>query len=547
MLTKICLYWHTLRYLKFSQLYERLKFKIHRQIPNTSSPPELNSRSGIWRVNISRPSSLVGPQEFIFLGEAGFLDDCGWDGPSKGKLWRYNQHYFDDLNASFAARRYKWHLSLLENWVKSNPPVTGVGWDSYPTSLRIVNWIKWASSGSDLPASCIKSLAIQARYLAKRIEWHLLGNHVLANAKALVFAGLFFKGDESDNWLGLGLSILEDELQEQILQDGGHFERSPMYHALILEDLLDLIAASQVWPGRIDTSVINDWKILAERMLFWLSKMMHPDGQITLFNDAAFNIAAAPRELFFYANFLGIEFDDSILNANPAVYLLNESGYIRLKHGSADAFLDVAPVGPDYLPGHAHADTLSFELSIMKQRIVVNGGTSTYAVGVDRTRERQTRSHSTVEIDGLSSSEVWDAFRVARRAYPFNLTVSSNESEVLVGCSHNGYARMKGKPIHHREWLMSKQNLTVSDWVIGGNYKSIARFILHPSIMVRADDSHNWYLCAPDGKRVLLRVITGRSFIESAAYAPEFGKVIETNCIAIEMQHGQSHAKFEWE
>ena len=76
--------------------------------------------------------------------------------------------------------------------------------------------------------------------LEKRIESHLLGNHLFANAKALVFAGTYFSGAEADRWLNRGISILEREIPEQILLDGGHFELSTMYHALIFEDLLDL-------------------------------------------------------------------------------------------------------------------------------------------------------------------------------------------------------------------------------------------------------------------------------------------------------------------
>src|SRR5262249_13815017 len=145
------------------------------------------------------------------------------------KLWRYNLHYFDDLNAYDAAQRQEWHCSLLSQWVCENTPGFGTGWEPYPTSLRMVNWIKWVLTGNRLPAECIQSLAVQARWLSQRLEIHLLGNHLLANAKALLFAGIFFDGAEADEWLVRGLRILEREVAEQVLPDGGHIERSPMY------------------------------------------------------------------------------------------------------------------------------------------------------------------------------------------------------------------------------------------------------------------------------------------------------------------------------
>ncbi|MFO1266416.1 MAG: heparinase II/III family protein [Rubrivivax sp.] len=107
--------------------------------------------------------------------------------------------------------------------------------------MRIVNWIKWFLAGEPAQAPWLASLAVQARWLAQRLEWHLLGNHLFANAKALFFAGLFFEGREADEWLATGARILERELPEQVLDDGGQFERSPMYHALALEDVLDLL------------------------------------------------------------------------------------------------------------------------------------------------------------------------------------------------------------------------------------------------------------------------------------------------------------------
>ncbi|WP_413889259.1 heparinase II/III family protein [Candidatus Aalborgicola defluviihabitans] len=81
--------------------------------------------------------------------------------------------------------------------------------------------------------------------------------------------------------------------------------------------------------------------------------------------------------------------------------------------------MDVAPVGPAYLPGHAHADTLSFELSVSGQRVVVNGGTSRYGLGPLRLRERETAAHSTVEVAKQSSSEVWGGFRSGPPGVPF--------------------------------------------------------------------------------------------------------------------------------
>src|SRR5262249_2959052 len=158
----------------------------------------------------------------------------------------------DDLNALDATERVGPHRALLARWIDENPPARGNGWEPYPTSLRIVNWIKWVLSGNNPGTAIHQSLALQVRWLRRRLEWHLLGNHLIANAKALIFGGLYCDGAEADAWLDKGLAILAREAHEQVLPDGGHFELSPMYHAIVLEDFLDLINAAQTWPHKID-------------------------------------------------------------------------------------------------------------------------------------------------------------------------------------------------------------------------------------------------------------------------------------------------------
>src|SRR5262249_17975544 len=148
--------------------------------------------------------------------------------------------------------------------------------------------IKWVCSGHVPLEAAVHSLAVQARYLRRRLEYHLLGNHLLANAKALVFAGAFFDGDEALDWRATGLGILDRELSEQILADGGHFERSPMCHSIVLEDVLDLVALTRVFPSAAPREVVERWEAIARDMSRWLSAMCHPDGDIAFFNDAAF-------------------------------------------------------------------------------------------------------------------------------------------------------------------------------------------------------------------------------------------------------------------
>jgi uncharacterized heparinase superfamily protein len=548
---KALLYWNTVRYLKPIQIYRRFWFGYHRPSLNLVAPSiALAKQKGVWQPPVAHSQAMLESNTFRFLNQVEQLTGAeSWNSSSLPKLWLYNLHYFDDLNAQSALTRSEWHRNLIKRWIAENPPGFGNGWESYPTSLRIVNWIKWALTGNTLAELESQSLYLQARWLSKRLEWHLQGNHLLVNAKALIFAGMYFSGEEASSWLKLGRKIYEEQIPEQILADGVHFELSPMYHAIILEDVLDVLNICQAYPEKCDSSFNQLLRVTAQNMLVAYQSLIHPDGQISFFNDAAFGICATFSQLNAYAQSLGLETAFQVSrnslekSKNLVLTHLNNSGYIRLENESACALLDVGSIGPDYLPGHAHADTLSFELSIFGQRLIVNGGTSTYASGSLRNNERSTAAHSTVELGGQNSSEVWGQFRVAKRAYPNNLQVNNLETGFEVRCSHNGYQRLSSGLTHTRTWKMSESVLQVDDQVtyIGNKSlstappKSLARYIFHPSVQINPLANNQWDLQLPNMKCIHLSVLSGNGYIWESSYASEFGKIEKTQCLIVEL------------
>jgi uncharacterized heparinase superfamily protein len=542
-------YWHTLRHLRMVQFYGRVWFRLWHPKPDLRPAPPRSTKSGHWQMPARRLSSMTSPRSWVLLNEAGNLAEVGWDGPQREKLWRYNQHYFDDLNALNAAARLTWHVALVEDWIAQNPPGQGNGWEPYPLSLRVVNWVKWALSGAALPPSAEHSLAVQVRWLTMRLENHLLGNHLFANAKALVMAGLFFDGPEADAWLDKGLRILAREVPEQLLPDGGHFERSTMYHALSLEDMLDLVNATQSFEYRLSPAQkrqVARWPQRARDLHTWLQAMCHPDGEISLFNDAAFDIAPSVPELGAYARRVLV--DVPAPDPSPLVHL-KDSGYVRLVRGAAVALLDVAPVGPDYLPGHAHADTLSFELSLGHQRVMVNSGTSCYGSGTERLRQRGTAAHNTVVVSEQDSSEVWGGFRVARRAYPVGLHIehSADAPATEVRCAHDGYARLVGKPTHHRSWRMDSHSLTVTDRVEGTHQSAEARFHFHPAVQLKMDPNQVEGMAAlPDGTVMSWHLDRGQGRLEQSTWHPRFGQSEPNSCLVVKLMDGACAVRFDW-
>lgn len=524
-------YWHTVKYLKPVQIYYRIWFIYTRP----RSPSELGRGFNFpiteWVHPAEKSPSLLSESVFNLLNEAGDLNIVGWEGDDRSKLWRYNQHYFDDLCSTNASLRRAWHSELMRVWVAENPPGVGTGWEPYPLSLRITNWCKYFLSGEPAQSIHILSLAHQAEWLSKRIEHHLQGNHLFSNAKALYFAGCCIDTKSSKKWLKVARGLITRELNQQILADGGHFELSPMYHALMLEDLLDLINVSGAY-GHFDDR--SHWSQFVNPMICWLQKMSHPDGSISFFNDSALAVACSNEKLYEYSHRLGFvtpEYVNQLCN-------LFASGFVRMQTENITLFCDVGRVGPDHIPGHAHADTLSFELSYKSNRIFVNSGTSEYGLGPERLRQRSTAAHNTVVINGENSSEVWGGFRVARRAYPMNVRMAIEDDASVLTAAHSGYHRLVGSPTHKRTWSLHESTLTIEDFIDGQYESSRAYYHCHPEVNVERSKkvTNELVLLSEETPIATLRVVGASLSVEQSTWHPEFGASIENKMIVLNFQ-----------
>ena len=522
MLKKALLFFNTVKYLKVGQITSRIKRKLTKPRADLSGAPEISIVDNNLKSTVKCQQKMFGNNIFKFLNKEFNLRVQGdWNSTNQDKLWLYNLHYFDDLNAINSEQRTTQHYDLIQRWIDENSPGQGNGWEPYPSSLRIVNWIKWSLLNTDLKQEWLDSLAIQIRFLSQNLEYHLLGNHLFANAKALIFAGLYFQGNESDKWYQTGIKLLNRELPEQVLGDGGNFELSPMYHAIFLEDLLDIINIHQVYEKKLPDNIVS--KVI--QMLKWLKSMCHPDGEIAFFNDSTLGIAPTLAELLSYTKRLNVVYSDG--QENQLTYL-KESGYIRVNREELAIIADVAEIGPSYIPGHGHADTLSFELSLFGERVIVNSGISTYEYGSDRNIQRGTQMHSTIAIDDTDSSEVWGGFRVAKRAKIFNINTIKEDNDFKFSACHDGYKRFNGKVMHCREWSVSGNLLEVKDNITGsGKHKIVSVLPLHPEVVVGNVRDNSVELDIKGNKVKVIFKGKGSLLVRASHYHPEFGLSID--------------------
>jgi len=510
-----------------------------------------------WVTNWSAPRWRDAARQidgtFRFLGQGAFVQSAeDWDRPERDRLWRYSLHYLDDLVASDNAPLSRdTRALLLDQWIAQNPPASGTGWEPFPLSLRIVNIIKFISANSDCRSTWLASLALQAQALVRRVEHHIRANHIFENGKALVFAGTFFGGPVADDWLRAGLKILDAECREQFLPDGGHYELSPMYHGTMLWNLCDLInlAQSSRVPALVERA--PTWRELLRRGLDWYGAMSHPDGGVSFFNDAALGIAPDLRAVTHYAATLGVTSGLRTVSAEvPTLRHLDASGYLRVDLGTgAAAIIDVARVGPDYQPGHAHADVLSFELSLDGQRVIVNSGTSTYERNAERDAQRGTAAHNTVVIDDRNSSDTWAAFRVGRRARPQLFAAKADNAQVVIGASHDGYRRTIGGATHRRQWTWRSGGVTVVDRIDGRFRHAAAHFHLHPDVDVRIDDRDPCHvkLTLPNGRAASIHVRQGRVALEPSTWYPGFGPGIPNRRLRVEFTGNTIETDISWQ
>jgi uncharacterized heparinase superfamily protein len=448
-------------------------------------------------------------------------DPPGWD-PDAPLLWLFNLHYFAYLTELAPERR----KALVLDWIARYPPRRGrAGWMPYPLSLRLRNWAKLAFVAEGWSANerecLLASIEVQGRCLADGVEYHLGGNHLLENALTLRFLGACFRSPAAAEWARLGDEILERELDEQFLPDGGHFERSPMYHALLVHGLLDLV---NILPegGRL----LGRLRERLPSLLGFLEAMRHPDGGPALFNDSALDIAPEPALLLTYGERLGIR------PPVPQPSTFPETGYYVFRRGGDALVVDAGPIGPDYVPAHAHGDLFSFELSLDGRRIVVDGGTSSYEPGPERDWVRSTAAHNTVEVGGVDQCEFFDAFRVGRRARPHQVRGRVDSDGLHLSGWHDGYRRLAGRPVHAREIRFLPEGvLLVWDEVRSVRpHAVLSRLHFAPGATVEVTGDREAVL---PGLGLTIRAFGGVLQREGGFHAPRFGERIPIDGLAL--------------
>lgn len=471
--------------------------------------------------------------------------------PEASLLWRFHLHYqeylLDLANQGARTGQPAWFQRarrLVEEWIQRNPPgdarVYQDAWRPYCISRRLPSWIglwtMWPSAVDWDESSrrrVLRSLVSQTRFLEEHLEWDLRGNHLFENAAALIVAGAFFEGPEADRWMRRGVEILDGELAEQVLPHGEHFERSPMYHAMMLETLLNVRDLGE----QLGVESAGAWRDTAKNMATFLQNIVGPDGGVPLLGDTS--LEDTPRVVTLFertAQRRRGQGGESVPAEVPsddrptAAQVLGD--YWIFRDGKDFLLFDAGPVGPDHLPAHAHADLLTFEASVAGKRLFVDSGVFNYDDDAMRRYCRSTAAHNVVQLDGQDQCDIWSRFRMGRRGWPTPLQSGREGGFHWARSTHNAYRRL-GTDVVGR-WMACRESgpWFCVDWTRGRVvHEVISRLHFHPNVNLSqtADDQVRLEL---DGVRLLLRYLTpGRLDFVAGWYCPSFGEKQETTVL----------------
>ncbi len=444
------------------------------------------------------------------IGVEGELAD--WRGADKPKLWRYEHHYHQELTA-LAARALEdpdgpWleaGRAMQESWAAACPPEQGDAWEPYPVARRILSWAEAAALCPEIAApELAERLSFQLAHLKKHLETHLLGNHLLCDAAALVAGGAMLAGSAGEAILLEGAALLERELNAQVLADGGYAERTFQYHALVLSDAL--LAVDLARARKIDLRPrLGE---LLSRMALWLWRARRPDGSWPCVNDASPDAFPLAAEALARAARLQLATNPPAPGIATEIFL-PATGWSFLRGNGCELFFDTGLIGPLHQPGHGHDDALAYELRWFDSPVVTDSGVATYDRGEQRDFERSSRAHATISLDGEGIDEVWASFRVGGRGQVGMLAAKESDPRLRV---LRGEAR-SFRGFHHWRTLIfwPGRALIVFDRVQTARKK--ARILSHIPLdpaWSAADVDGTLFLLGPGGAGLQLQTVLGK-------------------------------------
>ena len=497
---KLKRYYHTLKDVGFKRILLRIFYEFNKKIDNNLNEfflkriYRLRNKKIKWDPVFEFSSELKFSNKYPKYLEFNFLNikqkltiPFRWD-TYKPRLWKWNLHYFNwmlDWLDLYCEKKKTNNLFLLgeiyDDWISKSPIGRGDAWHSYIISMRLRNIIWVLTLFPELKSNNrINSLWTQMCWLNTHKENHHGGNHYLENLIALSFCSLHFEGHKARSIFSQTQLELTKELKLQILDDGGHEERTPSYHLLLLEHLTELALTIQKKLGdRPEWLVTHIYK-----MTRWSEKIRLIGGKFPNFNDATTSSCSPLDEVLKYAlsylnqethklyglknfqvrnlkftNVNSIKQGDSLSDnylmnydqkfKSPLITDLPDTGWTILRPGHKyELVFKCGTPCPKHLGAHVHSDLLSFDFLYDSIPLIAETGVSTYEKGLERNYQRSCSAHNTLQlgqnlgkgkINWIEPVDTWHAFRAGKKANPRNRRYENFKDLLIVNGGHNAF------------------------------------------------------------------------------------------------------------
>lgn len=428
----------------------------------------------------------------------------------------------------------------VRNWIKNNPLMYTINWGcAMDVSIRAVNWIY--SLNMFIDSKHIDDLFIKEVYaslfehgyfIAANLEkgFPNSGNHYAADLGGLSLLGLLFMDTPSGRkWFNFSRDELFNEVRCQLLPSGIHYDPSISYNRLMIE----IFYYSIIVLKRCGVYIPLDIRYRIQQMFDFVLHYTKPDGTAPIIGDEDnghfLNFGThANNDHRYLLSLAAIEYTDPRFkccgskyvnevyflygNTSKEVFGSNidcvdsvtskfypDAGFCILRHRQHYAFIVCSGTPKYYLKSassHAHADLLSFELSIGNTTFIVDPGSFLYtSSSQERNLFRSTKMHNTITINDKDQFELCknDLFKSNSIAKPIDCSYFEDSKYAIFTGSHDGYVKYLPSYVHKRVILFNKdvEQWVIEDYILGhGECEIKVYFHINSGISIILGDSN---------------------------------------------------------
>lgn len=520
-------YFHTIKNMKISQIFNDIAFKRRRKKKYIKDNKNISTLSKSLKENILSTDEKSNKIELCFYNKPVNIniDKIGWSENSLSEItekeWLVKLNSFEWINEKqnfyFSPKQISF---IILSWISDNDDEISENWAPFILSKRITAWTKWLKT-NEIPSEILSVITLSIYLQLKRLfidfEYNKPANHLIENIRAFL-AGcnyLLIRKQFFDNNMESQLSnVLSEGIKQiniQILKDGAHFERGPMCHKIMFEAIKD-IKDYAIYISKqkfLDNDILKKSKslsILCENKLLamdkWTEYLTMSDGYLPQFNDS-------------------IKTEGSKNRLSNFTKVFEDSGFFVKHFNNYSFILSCGSPSPFFLPDHSHCDILSYELSIKNEKLIIDSGCNGYENEPLRQMCRETQSHNLPMIQGQEQSDIWGIDSFGKRAKIVKIEL--NEKKDNLSTVIEDYLGQ----IINRVVNFSSNSIEISDFLkkrkVNGNFISLMHLApgIVPEIYETEENKKTIYCKVSDNLKFTI-ITDSQARISDYIYFPEF-------------------------